>query len=263
MTPAQIQENHRFLDEAGDTTFYGKGKVPIIGQNGVSKCFMLGMVKFKAPLDEVRRQVVALQKSVSEDRYFASIPSIQKKEAEGGFFFHATDDTPEVRKIFYDYLDRLNCSFEVYVGRKIPGLYERKHNGKEAEFYADLLAHLLKNKLNKEGDFKLTLASRGKTTRNQNLELALSKAVERNRKGGMTSQIKFDVQNPRTEPLLTVPDYFCWAVQRVFERGETRYYDFMRERISVVVDLYDIPNYPNYGNYYSPSKPLTAANWLK
>jgi len=23
--------SHRFLDEAGDTTFYGKGRVPIIG----------------------------------------------------------------------------------------------------------------------------------------------------------------------------------------------------------------------------------------
>ncbi len=258
-----FQDNHRFLDEAGDTTFYGKGKVPIIGQNGVSKCFMIGMVKFKEPLEEVRQKVVQLQKLTARDRYFESIPSIRKKESEGGFFFHATDDLPEVRKAFFEFLDKMNCSFEAYVGRKIPALYENKHNGKEAEFYADLLSHLLKNKLNKEGDLKLILASRGKTTRNQNLELALKKAIERNHQGGVTTKIKFDVQNQRTEPLLNVADYFCWSVQRVFERGDTRYYDFLKERISVVVDLYDSENYKNYGNYYSPKKPLTAANLLK
>jgi len=32
---------HRFLDEAGDTTFYGKGKVSTIGNEGSSHCFIL------------------------------------------------------------------------------------------------------------------------------------------------------------------------------------------------------------------------------
>ncbi|MFN0216617.1 MAG: hypothetical protein ACKVT2_20340 [Saprospiraceae bacterium] len=127
-----IQDNYRFLDEAGDTTFYRKGKIPIIGQNGVSKCFMIGMVKFKEPLEEVRQKVVELQKEKARDRYFEGIPSIRKKESEGGFFFHATDDLPEVRKVFFEFLDKMNCSFEAYVGRKIPTLYENKHNGKEA-----------------------------------------------------------------------------------------------------------------------------------
>jgi hypothetical protein len=33
------------------------------------------------------------------------------------------------------------------VGRKIPALFARKHHGRDSEFYADLLSHLLKNKL--------------------------------------------------------------------------------------------------------------------
>ncbi len=36
-----IQDNHRFLDEAGDTTFYGKGKVPIIGQEKPMRRFVV------------------------------------------------------------------------------------------------------------------------------------------------------------------------------------------------------------------------------
>jgi hypothetical protein len=256
-------ENYRFLDEAGDATFYGKGKIPVIGQNGVSKSFMIGMVKFKEPLDPIRDRIETFQKEISDDKFFASIPSIQKKVANGGFFFHATDDIPEVSMQFFKFIDQLNCSFEVYVGRKICSLYENQHHGHESEFYADLLSHLLKNKLNKEGVLKLVIAARGNTTKNTNLNLALKKATERNRKGTMTTDVKFDVQNQKTEPLLTVADYFCWTVQRVFERGETRYYDFMKDKISVIVDLYDKENYANYGNYYSPKKPITAANMFK
>ena len=35
----------RFLDETGDTTFFGKGRVPILGQEGVSLCFCLGTTR--------------------------------------------------------------------------------------------------------------------------------------------------------------------------------------------------------------------------
>ena len=30
MRKKELKTNHRFLDEAGDTTFYGKGKINII-----------------------------------------------------------------------------------------------------------------------------------------------------------------------------------------------------------------------------------------
>jgi len=78
----------------------------------------------------------------------------------------------------------------------------------------------------------------------------------------ISSEVVFNVQNPRTEPLLCVPDYLAWTVQRVFERGETRHYNFMRERISLVVDLYDAEKYEGSRNYYTPKRPLTAENKL-
>ena len=53
---ARSQESHRYLDEAGDTTFFGRGHTPIIGiEKGVSVCFILGMVKFRSPVADVRR----------------------------------------------------------------------------------------------------------------------------------------------------------------------------------------------------------------
>ena len=74
-----------------------------------------------------------------------------------------------------------------------------------------------------------------RSTKNNNLLLALEKAKERvaenkNKKSATASMSKiitrhdikanvaFNVLYPTQEPLLNVADYFCWAVQRVFEK---------------------------------------------
>ena len=256
--------DHRFLDEAGDTTFYGKGKIPIIGEQGVSRVFILGMVKFKQSLESLRQDIRHLQNSIEKDPYFEQVPSIQKKAQNRGFYFHATDDPPEVRKIFYDFIKTVDCSFEAVAGEKILDIYVKKHNGKEADFYADLLSHLLKNKFQLGSRLVLNIAERGKSTRNTTLQLALDKAVSRFLKNHDLEKIKtkvvFNVQNHYTEPLLNIADYLCWAVQRIFERGETRYYNFIQEKIKLVVDLYDSAKYENSRNYYTNRNPLTAKN---
>ena len=263
---SKANNSHRYLDEAEDTTFYGKGKVMAIGQPGVSLAFSLGMVKFNSDLNAVRKTVVELQQSVEADDYLKAIPSVQKKAAKGGFYFHATDGPPEVRERMFKFIKTLDCGLEMVVGRKLPPLFLRKHNGRESEFYADLLAHLVKTKLKQDQKLVLNVAERGPSTKNTNLELALEKAADRFGKKWDVSEIRstvvFNVQNPRTEPLLNIADYLCWAVQRVFERGEIRHYDFVREKISLVVDLYDSANYAGGKNYYTRSHPLTAANKL-
>jgi hypothetical protein len=55
---------HRFIDEVGDTTFFGKGGVTILGQEGVSLAFGIGLVRIDRPLVEVRTEITALQKQV-------------------------------------------------------------------------------------------------------------------------------------------------------------------------------------------------------
>jgi hypothetical protein len=275
-----IKLNHRFLDEAGDTTFYGKGKKAILGTNGVSNCFIIGMLKIKQPLTEIRKQINELQTKIANDPYF-DVVSIRKKKSAKGYYFHATDDLPEVRKLFFDFIKTIDCSFEAVVGRKNIERYETKHKGKEQFFYADMLSHLLKNKLQKDEKLVLHIAERGKSTKNNNLELALEKAKERlansiNHKNflgtedwwnlehltrkDIVTNVVFNTPTQLNEPLLNIVDYFCWAVQAVFEKGEVRYYNFLKEKISLVVDVYDDEKYNDWKNYYGPKNPLTAEN---
>jgi hypothetical protein len=263
---SEISVTHRFLDEAGDTTFYGKGRIPILGRPGVSLSFAIGMVKFDANLNELRRAVRDLQDQVIVDEYLRDIASVAKKAAAGGFYFHATDDPPEVRERFFKFIKSVDCTCEVMVARKLPPMFALKHHHQEAEFYADVLSHLLKNKLKLGQKVVLNIAERGASTKNVNLQLALLKAVERFEKkwsvDEISSLVVFNVQNHRTEPLLNVADYLCWSVQRIFERGETRYYDFMGDKIRLVVDLYDAAKYKGSLNYYRGKRRLTAENKL-
>lgn len=261
-----LNTRHRFLDEAGDTAFFGNGRTPIIGiKENVSLCFILGMAKIKNDLVTVRQQIKDLENEISSDPYFFDVPSIQKRVHEpGGYYFHSSADPSEVRKIFFDYIKSLDFSFEAVVGRKIPSLFITKHNSRESEFYNDMLSHLLKNKFQVGGDLILNIASRANSTKNANLDIALEKAktrfIKKYSAGIVSTRIVFNVQNPKTEPVLCIPDYLNWAIQRVFERGETRYYNFLKEKMSLVIDLYDSEHFENSKNYYTPKNPLSPLN---
>ena len=155
---------HYFLDEAGDSTFFGKGRLPILGQEGVSNCFILGLLKINEPLEPLRKKIRSLQQQIAEDPYYEKVISIQKKKAKNGYYLHAKNDIPEVRKTAFEFIRSIDCNFEAVVARKIYYLFENKHHSKESEFYADLLSHLLKNRLNRSERVVLNIAERTRCT---------------------------------------------------------------------------------------------------
>jgi hypothetical protein len=257
---------HYFLDEAGDATFYGKGRVPVIGQEGVSRSFILGLLKLHEPLEIVRQKIIHLQNKIANDPYYETIPSILKKKSANGYYLHAKDDIPEVRKEAFEFIRSINCSFEAVVARKIYYLFEKKHQGNEAEFYADLLSHLLKNRLGRSDRLVLNIAERTRCTTLNNLQKGLDKALihynVRHPRKPQISKVVFNVQKPTLEPLLNVADYLCWSIQRVFEKGEVRYYNYITDKISVVWDIYDFAGAIVGSNYYSKTRTLTDANCI-
>lgn len=245
------QQYHRFLDEAGDMTFYGKGRVPILGEKGVSHCFILGMVKFHTDLKPIRTQLFDFQRSIPENLYYKGVPSVEKRVKKGGFYFHAKDDLPELRKEFFDFIKTLDCSFYAVVARKNYGIFERKHHGKSNEMYADLLSHLLIEEFKTDQKLVLNIAELDSSTHTQNLE----KAGEMARGIGQIKKVAFNAWKFKDDPLLSVSDYLCWAVQRVFETGETRFYNYMQDKIEIVWDIYDKKE-----TKYSKELPLTEKN---
>ena len=68
------------------------------------------------------------------------------------------------------------------------------------------------------------------------------------------TQTQVQAQTAKNEPCLSIVDYLLWAVQRAFIRKEMRYYRFVEEKVSLLVDWYDTENYPN--NWYSRRNPF-------
>jgi len=130
-----------------------------------------------------------------------------------------------------------------------------------------MLSHLLKNKLNSYERLVLNISHRSKCTSHTNLQKGLMKAVHRansiSPEKANSCTVVFNVQQPTTEPLLNISDYFCWAIQRVFERGETRYYDYISEQVAMVQDIYDFEKWESGRNYYNRKRKLSSDNCLK
>ena len=55
--------------------------------------------------------------------------------------------------------------------------------------------------------------------------------------------VNVETNQPRQEPLLQAVDYSLWAVQRAFERGEMRYFEFLRDKYELIWDVYDGSKY--------------------
>ena len=70
--PQALPTTHRFIDEVGDTTFYGRGKEMILGHEGVSLIFGMSLVRFGRPIGDIRSEITELQNKVASDPFFST-----------------------------------------------------------------------------------------------------------------------------------------------------------------------------------------------
>lgn len=233
--------NYFFVDESGDPTFFNKKGELIVGNDGCSKVLILGFVRTDNPRP-LRKALIELHNKIIADPYLQSIPSLSKTEKSG---FHAKDDCPEIRAEVYKLIKTLDFRVEFVVARKRLDVFKKRHNKNENMFYMDIFHHLFKNQLHKE-DCKIYFSKRGSQTRQHHIEKALKLAIEafqdKNKKT-IKKKSEVFIQIPSEEPLLMLIDYMNWAVSRAYNKNEMRYFDFIREKISLVWDIYDFEKY--------------------
>lgn len=236
-----------FVDESGDPTFYNRDGKLMIGNEGTSKILILGFIKTENP-KSIRHALIALQNQIAKDEYLQGIPSLEKSLIA----FHAKDDCAEIKQAVYKAIVNLEFSAELIVARKIENIFKKTHHRKETEFYDDLVAKLFQNKLHMSSLNEIYFAVRGSSLRQKPLEEAIGKAVasfEEKWKVKINSKINVYPQRPSGEPCLQVIDYINWAIQRAFAKGDMRFYKFIEDKISYLVDIYDTKKYPK--NFYN------------
>ncbi len=260
--------HHYFVDEAGDgTLFNAKGKV-LLGENGCSRYFMLGLLWVREP-ERLAADLQALRERLLADPYFAGIPSMQAEARKTALAFHAKDDVPEVRREVFALLRQHELSFFAVVKDKRKVLeYVRQRNERDPayryqqnEVYDWLVRRLFKDRLHQHDAYRVVFATRGTSDRTRAFAEALNVARERFAEQWeveVRSEIKVVASNPRRTPELQAADYFLWALQRLYERREERYWAYVQPQVSLVMDVDDTRE-AEYGRYYTKKKPLSLA----
>jgi len=248
-----------YIDECGDPCFFGAKNKLLVGTEGFQPLLIIGMISV-TNRKQLRKAVVDFQQSILNDPMYNSIPSLNKGKP---WYLHAKDDHPEVRAKFFELLRNLK-GFKVFVviGRKKLEIFTKKHNRNEIEFYFDMLMHLVKDRLNNEGEFyQIFLAQRDKNKMSLFVD-AVKKAVARDngrRKKPITVNYQCDIVQSANCPEMSVVDYLLWAVQRYITKSEGRFFKALIDKYALIIDLYDSENYKKFGgkgNYYTASHPF-------
>lgn len=263
-----MQLRYYFVDEAGDgNLFDGKGH-SIVGTEGCSRYFILGMLDVINP-DRLQHEMDDLRASLLQDPYFRGVPSMQPAARKTAVAFHAKDDVAEVRREVFALLRRHELRFFAVVRNKAKVVeYVRQRNQAEPgyryqpnELYDYMVRRLFKNLLHKDDGYEVCFSRRGRGDSTEALRGALGRAREQFfQTWGIRGNAPITVlpRNPAEHAGLQAVDYFLWALQRFYERREDRYVELLWPAFHLVHDLDDTRR-AHYGVYYTQKKPLSLA----
>jgi hypothetical protein len=265
------QVRHYFVDEAGDPNLFNRRKQIVVGVEGASRYFSLGALDVVDP-DGLSADLTRLRAAILADPYFAGVPSLDPASRKTALAFHAKDDLPEIRKLVFDLLLRHPVKFYAVVRDKhaVVG-WVRRRNARETgyrfspnDLYDQLVRRLFKDRLHKATDVRICFAMRGSSDRTAALRVAIQSARTRfTQTWGITSEapIQVHASEPRSTACLQAVDYFLWALQRRFERSESRFLDAIWHKVGLIVSADS--GAADYGSYYTREKPVPRPDQLE
>jgi hypothetical protein len=209
-----------------------------------------------------------LRSRLIADPYFKQVPSMQPEKRKTALCFHAKDDIPEVRRDVFALLMRLEMRFYAVVRDKRRIAEEvREQNARGQgyryhpnQLYDRCISRLFQARFHKDEVNVVYFAKRGRRDRTAALRAAMDDA----RKNfmvlwGVPSATRIDVlpTSSQESPGLQAADYFLWALQRLYERNEDRYWQYIWPSVALVHDVDDVRR-DDSGEYYTQRNPLTA-----
>lgn len=261
------QTAHFFVDEAGDLTLFGRRGKCLLGTEGVSKCFMVGIAQVFDPT-ALHNDLAALRRELLKDGYLKCVPSMCPEAAKTAKLFHAKDDCAEVRREVYKLLARHDIKVQVAIRRKRRLIEQSRGNPRPPNpnsIYDNLVKSLFKRCLHTADRNVITFARRGKSAREEALRQAIRRAQENyERDIGIVAHrlTKVIPSVPSESHGLQAIDYFLWAIQRLYERGEDRYFNFLTPQFRLIMDFDDGSSGRSYGRWYSDADPLTKEKMM-
>ncbi len=271
-TPSQSKRNY-FVDEAGDPVLFNSRKQVVVGKEGCSRYFVLGLLDVADP-EALAKDLTELRNRLLADPYFKGVPSMQPERRKTALAFHAKDDMPEVRREVFALLLRHQLRFFALIRdkRRIAHLV-KEHNCVRPTYryhqnhlYDQCVGRLFKERLHKDEGYRIVFAKRGTSDRTSAFRLALENARNNLRRSwGIETRSPIEVvaSIPHAETPLQATDYYLWALQRLLEgKKEERYLQLVWQHVGLIHDVDDVSK-KEYGVYYTQRNALTLEQWEK
>jgi len=226
---------------------------------------MVGAVELPDPI-AAESALEGLRGQLLSDPYLRGIPSLQPERGKTAIAFHAKDDVPEVRREVFRLIPSLAPKLIVAIRRKADLANEsrldvilKRRKRSQDETYDHLVRLVFRNLLHRAEENRITFATRGKRNRESALRSAIGKAksdFERKWKKGIDRPTHVTSAVPSDSAGLQVVDYCLWAIQRMYERGEDRFFAVIAPHVRLVMDL-DDSRRRAAGEWYQDRNPLT------
>ena len=264
----KCQPLHYFVDESGDGVLFDRRGRPLVLDEGWPQFFMVGLLDVADP-EALQKDMDDLRQRLLADPYFKGVPSMKPEGGKTALAFHAKDDVAEVRREVYSLLLRQDLRFTAVVKRmRVVLNYVTSRNQSDPtyryhpdELYDLTVRRLFQQRLHAHDAYDIWFARRNKSDRTRILADTLIAVRDRfcAKNELPPAQSRVDVRSAylAEHAGLQAVDYFLWALQRVYERGEDRYARLIWGKIALVQDVDDTREKP-YGRNYTEKRPLTV-----
>jgi len=250
---SDVERMYYFVDESGDPNFLGKGKKDLIKSKLASQWFMVGYLEM-ADHQSLSKKFAEIRHEVEADEFINVIPSVKHSLK----CFHANKDCREVQERVFKALKTCDFRFHAVVIQKKIDQFLGKFHGKKGDLYAYLVERLMEQRLHIYPEIDIYFAKLDSVINEENMWAALEGAKERMLKKYPATNhgtIRFYLQQPHQLSGLQAVDYCLWAIHRVYNHHDFRYYNFLQDKISLVHDLNYGKDY--YGTYFNKANPIT------
>ncbi len=269
-----FRSRYYFVDEAGTPVIWGRRKKDILIGRHESKYFVMGLTEIR-DVTTVSNGIDHLRTMILTSDRFSGIASLAPKRKKTAVQFHAKDDHPLVREEVFKLLCEHYHDIRYYavvrdkraVLRSITkrDVNESSRRYHPNDLYDALVRRLFSGRLHQDNcRYTVYFAQRGKSDRQKALIAALQSA-QRDYEAfaevdSVDPLIRFISGYPRQYQGLQVVDYFNWALQRLYERGETEHWRRLWNagKVRCVVDLDANARFTS-GEIYTKANPLVRA----